>query len=303
MKKSVGSVILFVFLAAVAVAFLGMLSSRFFIPKDAGLAGGAMVLGYGVLGLLIGLVGALVGVRFLSPGQLHRFNLVLGAAVLLVAAWLTYRFLSLPSPPESPTPEIRPTAPAVVDVPAEIPLSEGPGMARPFLEAGRILHFYETAAGGRPIDSLVFREGPHQLELGHAPGWWQPEVEKLDYQLCYLKVKAEENGHLAVEGNRQTGFTCWVAADEVEFLKWSDFLLTVHSVEPRFPEDQLILKAPAADAEPLFQAGEGYILQPKEVRGEWLRVEVVDEDYQPVGEGWLQWRAGTSLWVEYNLLS
>ena len=70
------SKIFFVIFSSLACAILVMNLSRFFIPKNAGLAGGAMVLFYGLGGLVIGLIISMVLRNKLSSSILLGSNIV-----------------------------------------------------------------------------------------------------------------------------------------------------------------------------------------------------------------------------------
>ena len=85
------SIVLFAFLAAVITAFASMMISRFFISKDSGLVGGAMVFWYGIFGFLAGLFMAIVGQKWLNRHQLKVLNIVLGGANVVLIGWLFYR--------------------------------------------------------------------------------------------------------------------------------------------------------------------------------------------------------------------
>jgi len=72
-------------LAAVPVGFaLGAwIGARFLIPANAGLAGGAMVFWYGLLGFVLAQVAAIVAIRALAPSRLKPVALV-GAGLAMV---------------------------------------------------------------------------------------------------------------------------------------------------------------------------------------------------------------------------
>lgn len=76
-------------LAALPVGFAlgGWTGARLLVPENVGLAGGAMVFWYGVLGMLLVLVAAVVAIRTLGATGLKRASLttaVLGSGVLVV---------------------------------------------------------------------------------------------------------------------------------------------------------------------------------------------------------------------------
>ena len=84
--------VLFVsFLGLAAGTFIG---GAFFVPPGSGLAGPAIALGYGFVGLVAALVGGIVAARKLSRPKLQKALLIAGILVLLTAALLTYRFMT-----------------------------------------------------------------------------------------------------------------------------------------------------------------------------------------------------------------
>jgi len=71
------------------------LGAQFLVPRDAGLAAGAMVLWYGLLGGLAAVVGALVLVRYLAASRLRFVALFMAGASVVLLVWLTLRFVEL----------------------------------------------------------------------------------------------------------------------------------------------------------------------------------------------------------------
>ena len=81
------------------VSFLGLfagtfIGSVFFVPPGSGLAGPAIALGYGFVGLVVALVGGVVLARRLALAMLRKALLIAGILVFLAAAFLTYRFVT-----------------------------------------------------------------------------------------------------------------------------------------------------------------------------------------------------------------
>ncbi len=44
-------------------------------------------------------------------------------------------------------------------------------------------------------------------------------------------------------------------------------------------------------------------MQPLIIKGDWMMVRLVDDDYKIVGEGWIQWKKENNLLIKYSLLS
>ena len=83
--------ILFILSVAVACGFIGLLIAPFFIPKGAGLAGVGTLLGYGIVGLLIGAVGAWFLKGRLSGSSLQNITYATAAFNLLMVIWMFWK--------------------------------------------------------------------------------------------------------------------------------------------------------------------------------------------------------------------
>ncbi len=68
------------------------LGARFFVPQGSGMAGPAIALGYGVIGVAVGLLVGLLLVRWWSVSSLRRVVLVLTVLAAGVLVWLTIRY-------------------------------------------------------------------------------------------------------------------------------------------------------------------------------------------------------------------
>jgi putative Mn2+ efflux pump MntP len=91
MQKSKLSIALFIILFSISGLFIGMFLSKFFIPEGVGLAGGAMVLSYGVAGFFISLIIGIFTHRFLSKNNLKWAIIIFGILVLTMIGWLVYK--------------------------------------------------------------------------------------------------------------------------------------------------------------------------------------------------------------------
>lgn len=78
-----------IFFFFVGLSFAGWMEAG----KNQGLAGGAIVFGYGVLGAIIGLLVALFVARSISRKLIIRFNIVLALCILAFYAFYHIRFL------------------------------------------------------------------------------------------------------------------------------------------------------------------------------------------------------------------
>lgn len=96
--------VLFVFFSAIVCAFGAMMLSRLFISKSSGLAGGAEVLGWGIMGLVGGIVLALVLKNKISPGGLKTATLILGLGSIAAVFFLGIKANTNKSPVDTPIP-------------------------------------------------------------------------------------------------------------------------------------------------------------------------------------------------------
>ena len=116
MTKSNLLLALFIFLFTIAGFFLGLIVARFLVPKEAGLAAGAIALGYGVAGMVVALTLGIIVPRFLSSKSLKIASIVFGLFNLAVIGWVATR-ISKEQATQSPVltnkPTTQPAAPVV----------------------------------------------------------------------------------------------------------------------------------------------------------------------------------------------
>lgn len=305
------SQVLFIVFSSLACAVLAMFLSRFFIPKNVGLAGGAMVLFYGLIGLVIGLVISLIIRNKLSA------KVLLGANILfsLVVAWFVVRIYQIRQTSKAAAlhererlQQLKPTAPA-----APIQLQDRPpmgiGIAKPKLVPDQRLYFYSAPSTNSsseqlpPIDSLTFKQTPQGIDIATAPPWLVPERLKLDYQVFHFLVLSQNRSFLQVVGNKTNGKTVWIAKSQVDYEDWPSFLLKVHSLQARDWENNPLRTKPWTHAPPLLQYNQQNILQPLQVKDHWIEVNILDQNYRQLEKAWLRWRSESELLITYDLFS
>ena len=79
-------------------------------------------------------------------------------------------------------------------------------------------------------------------------------------------------------------------------------LLSAFSVEVLNSEENPLRVKPLSHGG-VMQVSDAAHYRPVEIRSQWLRVEVLDQQYRVVGTGWLQWRKGDELLIRYSFLS
>ena len=127
MKKLVKAYSLLFYLLVIILSFiLGVIyASKAGLADNQGLAGGAIVLGYGVITAFIAFLVSLI-VAYRLPGKsIVKINKLLGIVFLVVACYLSWRFYTRSEEQEGPERQLiptKPTAPAEGETLQEINL-------------------------------------------------------------------------------------------------------------------------------------------------------------------------------------
>ena len=104
--------IAFVFLTGFLAFFLGTFYGAWVTPKGSGLAGPVIVLGYGVVAFVLGLLIGWAGIKKLSVLTIKRLTKIFVVFALCIGVWLTYRWTQVREkiPNSSPSVKERPIA-------------------------------------------------------------------------------------------------------------------------------------------------------------------------------------------------
>jgi hypothetical protein len=318
MKKLVkGSSFLLYSLSILVFFFVGvfyvMISGA---AEGQGLAAGAIVIGNGIIFASIALVASIVLVYYSEPRVIKKVNVVLVFALVLSVTYLIFRNLTREDPETTSMHKPMLSAKALAMAsPQEITQAgrnqeEKPGLGffKPTLFDTPALYFYGNPNFMEPVmehpafDSLSFQ----QLEYGgydisYAPPWFAPHHLKLDYDMLYLKVVGVTGDFAEVVVNKVTGRTAYINRYAGKIIYWPDFLLHVHSIK-MLPEREQTIRV-----KPLDYAGEVNIphvfMKPVMVKEKWVKVQLLDDDFQDVGEGCVRWRDENGLLIGYSLLS
>ncbi len=320
------------FLAIVAFFFVGVTYAGIVeAGKGQMLAGGAIVLGYGVMGSFLGLCLALFLAYSLKRKTIIRINIIL--LVSIISFWAYYHIKYLERQKEKQEQNRREmeqrkkTSPAASDAvptkyssldemvsfaninsPKQVDTFMGLGMFSPNIVEGEPLYFYGNINQEKPLDehlpydSITFkRDEYNNIAIATAPPWLNPEHLKLDYGIFIFKVKTVFREFVEIEVNRANGQTSFVSLYDGNISYWPEFILKVHSVEFLDAETQKVKIKPLDHASEVI--ADFSIMQPVAVRQDWLMVALMDSNYKKVGEGWVKWRMNGQLLLRYSLLS
>ncbi len=310
--------ILFYFLSALVFFLIGLIFAGVAgAGKGQGLAGGAIILGYGVLAGGVAFIAAILAARSIGETRVVLFNKILGVLFAFFIAVSTYRFLTREESQAGPDRSVprKTTAPAALAVPVSYQPAlhrqyrppMGLGMLKPAFYNSRVIYFYgnpnlkKPVSDHAPTDSLVFKRSERGVEIAHAPPWFVPVHLKLDYGVLFLRAVSVHSDFVDVIVNETNGRNAYLDRHKSELIYWPEFLLSINSVEPRSRQDKPIR------VKPLSHAGhvstQYAFLKPLQISNQWMQVELLDDSFNSHGQGWIKWQENGELLITYSLFS
>ncbi len=313
-------------LAIIAFFFLSIVYAGITeAAKGQMLAGGAIVLGYGVIGAFIGLCLSLFTAFKAKRGLIIKINALLSLIIIASFTYFTVTYQkrqkekeeqkieqTKPKKTTVPAAEAQRTKPIAMLTNAELEIQSdteiGLGMFVPNFQEHKILYFYENLTPGKsiqehmPIDSITFKQNEYgNFDIATAPPWLVPYHLKLDYGILYFKVKSVGRDFTEVIVNTTKNQTAFVDRNAGKMQYWPEFLLGVHSVEFPDPSKHKVYARPfdyAGTIKTLYS-----FLRPIKIENEWMYVELQGSDFKEVAKGWIRWRKNGKLLITYSLLS
>lgn len=281
--------------------------------KNQGLASGAIVVGYALMFSIVAVTVTIFIARKLERKIIARINWVLTVLLITLIAYTYYNVQKRNAERAAMSRAYEKIAPgsvhfATLQSSQETEPAIGLGFFKRHFSETPILYFYGNLNYEKPIhdhprmDSIVFTRTEYGgFDISSAPPWLVPAHLKLDYDILYFRVVSVGRDFAEVIVNEQTQQTAYVNRSAGTVLYWHDFFLNVFAVE--FPEgkQQPIRIKPLSHASAVNTSYE--FLSPLEIQDEWMRVQLMDENVNLVGSGWIQWRSGNKLLIEYSLLS
>ncbi len=308
--------LLFYFLSLINFIFIGIYFAVITeAAKGQGLAGGAIVLGYGVITGAVALIVSIFLAYYIEDKIIILLNKILGILLALFIIITAYRILTREKKEEYSPPK-RQVTPTAVVIPASAKYSNqaeqqqskmGLGMAAPNFYQNNVLYFYgnpnlERAVNDNaPTDSVVIKQSEVGFEITEAPPWFVPANLKMDYEILYLRIVSIQYDFIEVVVNETNDQTSFIDRNKSKILFYPEFLLTVNSIEPIHKQDNLVRIKPMSHASPVNV--EYDFLQPIRIKQEWIYVELLSDDFKPNGRGWIRWNEDGYLIITYSLLS
>jgi hypothetical protein len=303
--------LLFYFLSAICLFFAGLYFAGFTGQAEGqGLAGGAIVLFYGIVSGGIGFFASILFGRQFSIQYLKKINLLLGVILILFLAMAGYLILQKKDKRESgkaPVPTSVPVPLFVKDIAStEVTGQAGIGFFKPhFFELDKLFFynrpdFNHSILEQTPQDSITFELTENGgFQISTAPPWLSPVHYKPDYELLLFSVLGMSNDFLAVVVNEEDGLVRYIDRKSGEFITWSDFLLQVNSIEPLQPENPSLKVKPLDHSSDMNE--EFDFLKPLLVQGDWVYCTLLRDDLTENGKAWLRWKNHHQVLITYSI--
>ncbi len=312
------------FLSIIASFFIGLVYAGLVeAGKNQGLAGGAIVFWYGIIGAFIGLMVSLFVAYRAKRKLIVWLNVLLLVVIGCIYGYFHLKYLERQKEKIDKKETIRKEKPRESTAPA-IPIDSKPtamlfeqgstkndmglGMFRPNFSTTEKLYFYQNPNMEKsrlehvPLDSITFQKTEYGgYEITSAPPWLVPAHLKLDYDILYFKVLSISDEFVEVEVNTLTNRKSFVSKFDGNIIYWPEFLLNASSVEFKNRQSQNVYIKPMHHASVVRTAYS--FMKPVRITNSWMQVDLVDAGFNKIGMGWIQWKKDDKLLVEYHLLS
>jgi len=311
-------------LASIAFFFVGLgVAGLVGAGKNQGLAGGAIVLGYGVITAFFSFIAAIILVSNSNKSLIVKCNKILTIVIITFIGYFTWNYQTNIKPKreanEKPiAPKQKTASPTTEPIALLVDNSNnyyvdnyeqmGMGMFSPIVDEVSPLYFYknpnlEKSIGDYiPYNSITFKKLEYGgFDIATAPPWLVPQHLKLDYNILFFKVQSISQEYIEITVNAINNQTSLVNRYSGKLMYWPEFLLSVNSVEFTNPTKETIF------VKPLDYAGSVNLkysfMKPLRINHNWMYVELLNDDYDAVGKGWIKWNKNGKLLIEYSLLS
>ena len=137
----------------------------------------------------------------------------------------------------------------------------------------------------------------------HKKEWLSPETLWLDYsQFSFrCKTKIEDCYEIYVSDTK----TMWIkATDYTHFTTWETYLKEMFSIERLNPKEQEIYSRPYSKSAIIKATEECFKVKQLSKNGEWIEIETANHcETEEKITGWIQWRDGDKILIDYHTTS
>lgn len=174
-----------------------------------------------------------------------------------------------------------------------------------------VLNFYTDTLESKPEKVVEFFEDKkinswNIKDIEKQREWLQPEVLWLDYSAFTFRCLTQTDKWLKIIVNNETGKTYWLKKTEItKFKNWENYLKDMFGVArlSSFPQ-KIRIKPNENSPEIEYQKMDCFVV--KSMKGNWIEITTPDycddnstDNKMPIKSGWIKWRKGNELIIEY----
>ncbi len=173
------------------------------------------------------------------------------------------------------------------------------------------LHFYSTPNEKEPTRTIQFFNDKtinswNIRDLDKHKEWLKPEILWLDYSQFVFRCLTVNNNWLKVMVNNETEENLWLKkSDLTTFNDWEHYLKEMFGVARLSDQQQKIRSSPTDNSEEISYHGQD-CFQVKSMKGDWIEIFTADycdgsytDSKTKIKSGWVKWRQGNKLLIEY----
>ena len=173
------------------------------------------------------------------------------------------------------------------------------------------LDFYSAPNDKKPNRTIQFFNDEtisswNIRDLDKHAKWLKPEILQLDYSQFVFRCITVQDDWFNVMVNNETEETLWLKKNKwTTFSNWENFLKEMFGVARLTNQQQKIRTLPTEDAEEIIYKGQD-CFQVKSMKGDWIEIYTADycdkhntDIKTKIKSGWIKWREGNKLLIEY----
>jgi hypothetical protein len=163
-------------------------------------------------------------------------------------------------------------------------------------EPEKVVEFFDD----RTINSWNIKDLEKQKE------WLNPEVLWLDYFAFTFRCLIETDNWFEIIVNDESGKTYWLRKTETtKFKNWEEYLKDMFGIARLSSVPQKIRAEPTENSQEIkYQGMDCFVVT--SMKGDWIEIttpDYCDENFTdsktPLKSGWIKWRQGNKLIIEY----
>lgn len=168
-----------------------------------------------------------------------------------------------------------------------------------------VLPFYTSVNDKEPAKTIRFFNDKsinswNIKDLKNQQKWLKPEILWLDYNYFVFRCEEKENDSFKIIVDNESGKSLWIRKSKSTlFRNWEKFLQDMFSVQRKSKTDK-IYKLPNKNSGTIRYSGED-CFQVRSMKGDWIEIftSECDDVKSQLKSGWIKWKDGNNLLIEY----